>query len=80
MSTSKDSQYQMFEEIKEQLASIDRRLSRLEKQIFEDEEASFRYVLKEHVLAVDYVYREFQKAQIEIKNSLEAIKSTQNMK
>lgn len=80
MSTNKEIQYQMFEEIKEQLANIDKRLSRLEKQIFEHEDGSFRAVLEKQVVGANYVFREFEKAQAEIIQSLNAIKNAQNMK
>lgn len=80
MSISKDAQFQMFEEIKEQLKNIDSRLSRLEKQIYEHEDSSFREVLGKQVAGANYVFGEFKKAQAEIILSLNSISAIQNMK
>ncbi|MDL2230220.1 hypothetical protein LJB87_00300 [Alistipes sp. OttesenSCG-928-L06] len=80
MSTSKDALYQMFVEIKEHLANIDGRLSRLEMQIFEHEEGSFRTALGKYVASVDYSFREFKKADAEIIERLDSLIATQNTK
>ena len=77
---NKEAIYQMFEEIKESLNQIDRRLDRLEKQVFEDEKHSFRSGLKKNIVGMNYSYSEFQKSQKQIVAMLEEIKDAQNAK
>lgn len=87
MSTRKEVLYEMFEEIKEslqRLETIESRLAILEKR-FEDEfnledEQSFKIQIIKKIVGMDYSYKEFKKAQSEIMNSLNEIKSTQNTK
>ncbi len=78
MSTQTEIQCQMFEEIKGTLEHINRRLDRIERQIFEDEESSFRVELKKYVVGMEYSYKEFRKAQTEILQSLKAMQKGQN--
>jgi uncharacterized protein YaaR (DUF327 family) len=72
--------FQMFEEIKESLAQIDKRMNRLEKQVFEDEEHSFRSVLEKNYVSMHYFYSELIKSYKQIVESLNEIKTTQNIK
>jgi len=76
----KEAVFQMFEEIKESLEQIDKRLNRLERQIFEDEEHSFRTGLKTNIVGMNHSYSEFQKAQKQIVEILGKIQATQNVK
>jgi len=76
----KEAVFQMFEEIKESLEQIDKRLNRLEKQIFEDEEHSFRTGLKKNIVGMNHSYSEFQKAQKQILDILAEIQATQKVK
>ena len=77
---NKEAIYQMFEEIKESLNQIDRRLDRLEKQVFEDEKHSFRTGLKMNIVGMNHSYSEFQKAQKQILEILSEIRAIQNIK
>jgi Mg2+ and Co2+ transporter CorA len=76
----KEAVFQMFEEIKESLEQIDKRLDRLEKQVFEDNEHSFRTGLKMNIVGMNHSYSEFQKAQRQIVEILREIQASQNVK
>jgi hypothetical protein len=76
----KEAVFQMFEEIKESLEQIDKRLDRLEKQIYEDEEYSFRTELKTNIVGMNHSYSEFQKSQKQIIEILSEIQATQKAK
>ena len=76
----KEAVFQMFEEIKEFSVQIDKRLNRLEKQVFEDEEHSFRTGLKANIVGMNHSYSEFQKAQKQILDILKEIREIQNIK
>jgi uncharacterized protein YaaN involved in tellurite resistance len=80
INVKKEAVFQMFEEIKESLEQIDKRLNRLEKQVFEDEEHSFRTGLKANIVGMNHSYSEFQKAQKQIVEILGKIQATQKVK